>query len=136
MDFFSWRESFNTGIDEVDAQHRRFLECLNDCQRQFAGKTIEKVDSGLLFKLKGYAEEHFAYEEEFMLLRGYEGRPAQVRQHQFFRSQMEALEAEVEKGNQNATALLSFLRDWFLTHILEEDRKYVGQFNPPKHPDN
>lgn len=136
MEIFSWKESFNTGIDEVDEQHKRFMDCLNDCHRQFAVGGNKKVEAGLLFKLRKYAEEHFAYEEEFMLLRGYEGRPAQVRQHQFFRTQLAELEVGVAKGYDNTMALLDFLRDWFLTHILEEDRKYVGQRNPRRHLSN
>jgi len=31
MAFFIWKDSFNIGIEEIDQQHREFMELLNEC---------------------------------------------------------------------------------------------------------
>ena len=47
-------------------------------------------------------------------------------QHRYFETQVSQFESDREKGTaQTAESLLVFLRDWFLEHILEQDRGFV-----------
>jgi hemerythrin len=53
----------------------------------------------------------------------YPGLGPHVEQHRFFAGRVSELD---RKGGEATTGeMLPFLRDWFLGHILEEDRRFV-----------
>jgi hemerythrin len=61
-----WREEFATGVPEIDAQHRRLFDMVNDLEvRLHRGDSPAKM-TDLLDGLARYASEHFAFEEDCM----------------------------------------------------------------------
>jgi hemerythrin len=127
VDFFVWKDSFCIGIEELDRQHRSFLYYLNDCYWQASKDSRARVDATLLKRLRGYAAQHFRFEEGMMRQYGYSEMVAQERQHQYFVSQLDELEkAQAAGGKTTAQSVLTFLRDWFLEHVLTEDRKFAA----------
>lgn len=127
-EFFQWKESFSVGIDEIDDQHRFFLELLNNCYAKVAENSEKVVDRALVQELKEYVEVHFAYEEKVLQYVGYEKLEQHRVQHDYFRSLVAELDATCQEGNLSGvklTSTLSILRDWFLHHVLEEDMRYV-----------
>ena len=126
MDFFTWKDSFAIGIEEIDRQHKVFLEYLNECYQQTARNSSAGIDRHLHEKLKEYASTHFRFEESLMQARGYPNLESHVGQHKYFESQIAELDAGQAEGRVRTTeSLFVFLRDWFLSHILEDDRKFV-----------
>lgn len=126
MDFFTWKDSFAIGIEEIDRQHKVFLEYLNECYEQASRDTSAGFDHQLLGKLKEYASTHFRFEESLMQARGCPNLESQVGQHKYFESQLAELDTKQAGGRARTTeSLFVFLRDWFLSHILEDDRKFV-----------
>ena len=126
MDFFIWKENFNIGIDEIDQQHRSFLNILNDCYLQLSGNKKSVITRDFIDKLKSYAAMHFRYEEKMMELCQYIEIEQQKKQHKYFESQIAELEASgSEKREKPLDTILLFLRDWFLKHILEDDTKFA-----------
>jgi hemerythrin len=126
MAFYTWKDSFNIGIEEIDKQHRSFLDCLNDCHVQVSGGKGAGMDSDLFDRLRDYAAKHFRFEESLMQSNGYPEIDQQKKQHEYFESQLAELET-IQHGESGRTAesVLAFVRDWFLKHILEQDRKFV-----------
>ena len=127
MEFFKWKDGFNIGIEEIDQQHRKFLEYLNECHRYVQSEGETEVDAAMILKLKGYAKAHFKFEEDLMTAYDYQKKDQHIRQHEYFVSQIAKLE---DKGaahpDKAAEGLLAFLRDWFLSHILERDREFAA----------
>jgi hemerythrin len=126
MAFYTWKDSFNIGIEEIDKQHRSFLDCLNDCHVQVSGGKGAEIDSDLFDRLRDYAAKHFRFEEGLMQSNGYPEIDQQKKQHEYFESQLAELVA-IQHGESGRTAesVLAFVRDWFLKHILDQDRKFV-----------
>ncbi len=126
MDFFKWKESFNIGVEEIDRQHRSFLEYLNACHEHLFGDKRMAADFDLISRLKGYAATHFHYEEDLLHSRSYPQIEQHETQHRFFESQVSELEASCSDGKGKIPeSTLPFLRDWFLDHILQQDKKIV-----------
>jgi hemerythrin-like metal-binding protein len=124
MDFFKWKESFNIGVAEIDRQHRSFLEYLNDCHHHLSGNRGAAIDPVLVEKLKAYAANHFHYEEALMRSAEFPRIELHEKQHRFFESQISELDAvRQESGERPPQSVLAFLRDWFLNHILEQDKR-------------
>ena len=127
MTYFKWKDSFNIGIDEIDQQHRSFLEHLNDCYLQaFSGKRSE-FDPSMIDGLKTYADTHFRFEESLMRAKGYPKVGDHERQHKYFESQIVEFENAYAGGTGKITeSVFVFLRDWFLEHILDEDKGFIS----------
>ena len=65
---------------------------------------------------------------------GYEGLERQLTQHRYFESLVATLESHHREGKQDDSKLvLSMLKDWFLRHILEEDRKFTSAYQAIQH---
>ena len=126
MNFFTWKDSFAIGIEEIDQQHKGFLEYLNECYQQTSRDSSAGIDPLLLGKLKEYAATHFRFEESLMEAGGYPTLGPHAKQHKYFESQVAELDARQAGGKARTTeSLFVFLRDWFLCHILEDDKKFV-----------
>lgn len=121
MDQLIWKSNFAIGIEEIDQQHKLLLMHLNKGMA-----SITDID-GIFDKLKAYAELHFSGEEKLMRKIGYPGFEGHQQQHRLFVERVEQLENAVIGGEKQAIVLLvSFLRDWFLEHILAEDKNYAN----------
>jgi hemerythrin len=127
MEFFKWKDGFNIGNAEIDLQHRSFLELLNEYYISTSGDMKDVVGVGLVEKLKEYAAMHFRFEEDLMESMGYEGLSQQREQHRYFKTLVSDLESAHRQGKRETLkSAVPFLRDWFLRHILEEDRKLTS----------
>jgi hemerythrin len=134
MGFFQWKDSFNIGNAEIDRQHRAFLEMLNEYYDSGSGSTKDGTDDQLVKRIAEYAANHFRFEEQIMREAGYAETERQQKQHRYFESLVSELESNRREGrNEDLKRILSLLADWFLRHILEEDRKFIPyiKLNPP-----
>lgn len=130
MDFFKWKESFNVGIEDIDRQHKIFLELLNDCYMKVSASSHSRIDPELTAELRRYATNHFRFEEELMRFKSYPDMERQRLQHILFESKILELEARHNEGKDGSIeSIFVFLRDWFLKHILEEDTKIASFIN-------
>ena len=125
MAFFTWKDGFSVGIDDIDFQHKTFLGYLNECYDAVTVDRQTEVSQELIDKLKAYVKDHFSFEENIMQFTGYPELEKHQAMHRYFESQIAQLESSAGAPGGTATAktVLAMLRDWFLNHILEEDRK-------------
>jgi hemerythrin-like metal-binding protein len=123
---FIWKDGFSIGIEEIDNQHKLFMEYLNECSELATRSSIDGIYKGLIDKTKAYATMHFAFEENLMHINRYPELAQHEKLHRFFEMQVAELEASFNTGGREKTTSLSaFLRDWYINHILEEDKKYA-----------
>jgi hemerythrin-like metal-binding protein len=133
MAFFTWKDSFDIGNAEIDRQHRSFLELVNEYHDSASGSTRDDVGQELIDRLKAYAAAHFRFEESLMRSAGYREIERQLEQHRYFESLVADLESAPLRGRPDRLkSALSELRDWFLRHILEEDRKFIDCLRPAR----
>lgn len=124
MDTFVWKSSFELGFEQIDQQHQKLLGYLNGCIESPAHS------DGVIENLKNYMNHHFSVEEKLMQLVSYPGAENHQREHQLFEDQISAIESAGTQGDANAKMLLvSFLRDWFLNHVISEDKRYAQFIN-------
>jgi hemerythrin len=127
MGFFVWKDSFNIGNELVDSQHRQFLEILNIYYEMMFGEKKEAVDKELINKLKNYAVTHFRSEEGLMESVGYAEIEQHRNQHKTFESMVRDFEsAHLQGKSESLRNAVMLLRDWFINHILDEDKKFFS----------
>lgn len=96
---------------------------------------LKHVDSQIyreLYRaLSDYAQQHFADEESLLREAGYPELNSQISQHQFFKDELRRVRDKFCAGDMPTTKkTLSFLRDWFLNHILHHDKLYAAHLGP------
>ena len=69
---------------------------------------------------------NFYIEEALMQTNGYPGLERQQRQHKHFKSHVAELETSLAESNlTDAKRISTFMKDWLLNHILEEDKAFA-----------
>ena len=125
MSSFEWKKEFCTGIEEMDKHHKIFFDYLDELEETAGGSKGREVIDRVLKQLDDYIRYHFAEEEKILKVTGYPELNYQKKQHEFFIAQIADLKDGYSRGEACIPiSTLEFLRDWFLRHILESDKKY------------
>lgn len=129
MSLYSWKESFCTGIDHIDNQHRQFFYLLNELDLAIEQRREADILDLLLRDLDRYIRIHFATEEKLMEGIGYPDLARHRKEHEYFIEQTRSLHERRDRGDDDrlGRSALMFMSDWFTNHILTEDKKY-GEF--------
>lgn len=126
IDIFPWDENFNTGLTEVDAQHRKLVELINQLASHVAF-SVDKLELDRIFdELVAYTGYHFSTEERIWhtYLAGAEEEESHLQAHKNFIETIGRLKAEQGQKTHvdNTEDVLDFLVRWLAAHILETDR--------------
>jgi hemerythrin-like metal-binding protein len=62
-DVFPWNNSFNTGIESIDAQHRQLVKLINLLASHMVQQSDSQTLDSIFTKLTEYAVYHFRTEE-------------------------------------------------------------------------
>jgi len=125
MDAFKWNSVFETGLEEIDRQHRHLVDLLNELSHNIEGAGAENIDRTLR-DLADYTVYHFASEERFMdanqLAPEFCDRHRAT--HAKFVAQVKEWLDTRDGGQQQLEPrqLLDYLANWLIFHILGDDR--------------
>jgi hemerythrin-like metal-binding protein len=115
-----------SGIEEIDAQHKKLVECFDQLEL-WVGKGHEFAATlDALGKLKRYVDEHFRFEEDMLREHGYPKLDEQITEHVEISGQLARLYRHVMSGGEATDDLLRLLREWLLSHIGVEDMEYAA----------
>ncbi|MBI5900573.1 MAG: bacteriohemerythrin [Rhodocyclales bacterium] len=119
-----WTADLSIGIEQIDAQHRRIVDYIN--QLNDARKTGEKKAVGLVLEgLADYTLSHFGYEEAVMVAARFPGAAQHRRGHERFALQLAEYGHRYALGEEVAAEVLDTLNKWLLNHIKREDHDYM-----------
>ncbi len=125
MPVIIWSEQYETGIAEIDTQHRNLFEAINrlaDCFK--AGQAELGAREALAF-LNEYTQEHFDTEEEFMRVVGYPMSSFHRVEHTELLTKVQNLIVKMDEGFLITADVATFAADWLTHHINEADMGYV-----------
>lgn len=128
-----WNDSYLTGIDRIDDQHKVLVNTLNEVNARLAVCVTRDLLQQITRDLLSYAIYHFETEEALMKDYDYAGLSAAENEkhrneHRSFSQQVVALREGLRDGRLvTREELLSFLNNWLVNHILNTD-KHLGAF--------
>jgi hemerythrin len=128
-----WNDSYLTGIDRIDEQHKVLVNTLNEANARLALSVTRDLLEQITRDLLSYAIYHFETEETLMQEYDYLGLSAADEEkhrseHRSFSQQVVALRAGLRDGRLvTREELLSFLNNWLVNHILFTDKRF-GEF--------
>ncbi len=127
MALINWTDSYNLNIKEIDQQHQKLAEMINDFYEQITQKSNKELISDLIHKMKEYAKVHFATEEKLLHQSNYKDLMEHKIKHQAFIDKVSDLETRYDSGKMILSfEITNFLKDWLITHIQKEDKAYVS----------
>lgn len=126
IDIFPWDDNFGTGIEVIDAQHRRLVELINQLASHMAFGLDKPGLERIFDELVAYTDYHFSTEEAIWH-RYLPDEPEEIGHlqiHGMFINTLFRLKAEQASKSQsdNTEDVLDFLVRWLAAHILETDR--------------
>ncbi|MFG6367897.1 MAG: hemerythrin family protein [Lachnospiraceae bacterium] len=128
---YEFKEDFLTGIDQIDAEHRRLFEIADELYNLKCEEFMpDKYDNirHILEELRDYTLTHFEHEEAYMESIDYERLPEQRRQHEALEETINDWDMDAIDENQDETIeeILRLVTNWLVNHILYED-KLIGR---------
>lgn len=128
MKKIEWDDCLSLNVKRVDDQHRQMVEMVNELLEKLHQGKGEEVVRPLLAKLREYTVYHFHDEEAFMEEIGYPERGEHHQEHERLVKRVKQFQRDIyEQRTVEPAALLSFLKDWLLDHILKMDMQ-IGKF--------
>ncbi|MBL8429187.1 MAG: bacteriohemerythrin [Dechloromonas sp.] len=119
-----WDSKLDTGIDVIDAQHKRIVEYINDLEIAKM-KLDKKMVNDIIEQLIDYTQSHFGFEEEMLEEAGYKFLKPHKKVHELFIRRVTDFTLRSARGEDIVDELHSMLSKWLLNHIANEDRDYA-----------
>jgi hemerythrin len=121
---FEWYDEYSIGVDEVDVQHKRFLNLIKKTY-ELAGQTIEDSEVfNLLDELMRYAQFHFGSEELLMQAYLYPKYAEQKNEHVRIMKELAEGMEQVGSSKGKLNNLLFVLINWFFDHDSHLDKEF------------
>jgi hemerythrin len=124
MAILRWVPELDTGIDEIDVQHRRIVDYIN---RLYALRDSPDRDGlgEVIAEMVDYTISHFAFEEGVMENAGYMFAGPHKRVHELFTRKVAEMQSRFDAGENVTQELHGMLSRWLFNHIRNEDHGYV-----------
>jgi len=109
----------------MDEQHKKLIDLINTMYHVMRNEEGPAIIDTVLVEMSNYASNHLQAEEALLQKNGYAEFENHLALHKEYLKKMEELTEDWEKDKSTgAKNIYSFLRQWWLGHIVEEDRKY------------
>ncbi|HFQ82233.1 MAG TPA: bacteriohemerythrin [Desulfobacterales bacterium] len=123
-----WQDNYNVGITSIDKQHQKLFHMINKLEKSMNSDTVCHTMGEILKDLVDYVKFHFEDEEKIMSRIGYPELEQQKTKHKELIDRVVNILQDLKHGeNVESVDLYVFLKNWFVGHILEEDKK-IGDY--------
>lgn len=126
MDELVWSEDLNTGIDQIDQDHKGLFAIYAELYAGIRSGASPAQLYAILFKLTTHAEAHFKAEEIQMLAVAYPGFGHHQGRHVQLLTEVGVLTLQFgDPALEAPRRLLEILRPWLLDHLLNDDLAFA-----------
>ncbi len=131
MESFQWNQNFETGIPQIDKQHRHLVDIINKLGNMIlkSRPTLEDIKT-IFEELIQYTQYHFRDEEDLMSSLNLDLRHTKQhkKEHSQFLMEVSLMKSGITVEDELAShTLLKFLSAWLAYHILGVDQNLAGQ---------
>ena len=120
-----WKNEYSVGVAEMDNQHRKLVELLNQLDEAMAKGKGKDFAGKVLNELIRYTQTHFTSEEYLMMTHRFPELAAHKVEHLKLTQKVIQFKADYDSGRVSLTIpILNFLEDWLVNHIQGLDKVY------------
>jgi len=125
----TWSEKYSVGYDEIDNQHKRLVEMINELYDSFKQGDANAIIENILMEMIKYTDYHFKTEETYFAKYHYSDAITHISEHQSFVEQVSKFYDDYKDGSVMLSYdVMNFLRDWLINHIQGSDRKFGSEY--------
>jgi hemerythrin-like metal-binding protein len=125
MPLIEWRKEFETGVPDVDHEHRELVDLINRLHEHMAGAADPARVAEFLGEVFARIAAHFALEESIMRKYSYDEYEAHKAEHERLLDEIRDI-MDAQQESPSATygdSLSSTVRDWFVNHFKSKDAR-------------
>lgn len=125
MVLIEWRAEFETGVPDVDHEHRELVDLINDLDAKIASGDERSRILEFLGEVFARIAAHFALEESIMRKHRYDEYQAHKSEHEQLLDDIRDIMDNVENdpSEDYRAALSGTVRDWFVNHFKTRDAR-------------
>lgn len=128
MPIVTWDDDYSINVVEIDNQHQKMLELVNDLHSAVESCIDKEVLRAKLSELVEFTDLHFSTENRLMEKHGFPGEEVHRREHRLLLAHLRELLHAVSNGKRPTFfSDYDVSTDWALTHIRDCD-KNLGVF--------
>ncbi len=130
MAIIEWSPALSVKVKKFDEQHKMLVDLVNQLHDAMKAGQGSVAVGTVLQSLIAYTSTHFEDEEQLMQTHGYPDLERHTAEHENLVNQVLELQTKFQSGGAVLTiTVMSFIKDWLVTHIQGEDKKYGIYFN-------
>jgi len=125
MALIQWRKEFETGVPDVDHEHKELVDIINTLHAEIEGGAGADRVREFLGEVFAKIAAHFALEESIMRKHAYDEYEAHKAEHERLLDDLRDIMDETEAGSPEdyRAALSGTVRDWFVNHFKSKDAR-------------
>ena len=117
MDKIEWDDAYNSGIENIDSQHREILSTLNQLIMNPTISVKSEEFNDWVIRITDLSQKHFEDEESLLEMAGYDDLDAHKVEHEKIMYQIsEVLMHSVNLDEHAPNELSKIIHDWFVSH--------------------
>jgi hemerythrin len=131
MNYPEWVQKYGVGNASLDSYHHIFFQAVEQMDEVANAGNMGAALERMAFLLM-YCAMHFGEEEDILFCAGYPDLKQHSAIHKRFHQRMTTLHQELERNPSPQTVAQTAIemREWWLNHIQNEDRKFVPFLKP------
>lgn len=130
MSLITWSSTLEVGVTQIDQQHRKLVDMLNQLSDAMHNGHGKEILAKLLNDLVAYTVQHFSMEEQLMKTHRYPAEPDHKREHDDLKKPVGELQEKMKAGKITISIeTMSFLKNWLNNHILASDKRLALHLN-------
>ena len=125
MTLIEWRQEFETGVTEVDHEHRELVDIINELHEQIGAGAPKETVASFLGEVFARISAHFALEETVMRKHDYDEYADHKADHEKLLDDLRDImdDFDAGTGEDYKVALGAAVRDWFVNHFKTKDAR-------------
>lgn len=130
MALANWRDEFSVKVAEIDKQHKKLFDYINEIHEAMKAKKTNEELGKIIEKLTNYTVDHFKTEERYFERFNYPNTAVHKVEHQVFVEKVNKFREDFSKGKMLLSLeIVNFLKDWLINHIQGTDQQYSSFLN-------
>lgn len=130
MPIITWNDKYSVGIREMDNQHKKLADIINELNDAMSMGKGKEVLGKVLSNLIDYTKIHFSAEERLMKTHGYPEYSQQKSEHDDLSKKALDIQQQYQSGKtMMSLEVMNFLKNWLVNHIQGTDKKYTAFLN-------
>lgn len=118
-----WRKEFETGVPDVDHEHRELVNLINRLHEEMAAGAGKARVNDFLGEVFARIAAHFALEESIMRKHRYDEYAAHKAEHEALLDEIRDIMDSANNDTAYGEALSRTVRDWFVNHFKSKDAR-------------